>query len=62
MNDDNPTPEIDKHDPAKPISPQPDHSMNEEEPLGWDQAPKSPDEWNRHPRPDVPGGVPKKDD
>ncbi|MEM8873734.1 MAG: hypothetical protein AAGD32_05685 [Planctomycetota bacterium] len=51
------TPE--EHDPSKPIAEQPDHSMKDEEPLGWDQAPLSKPEWQRHPRPNMPGGVPK---
>lgn len=40
-----------QHDPSKPIAEQPDHSMKEEEQLGWDQAPPEshgPDD--RHPR------------
>lgn len=50
------------HDPSKPISPQPDHSMNQEEPLGWDQAPKGKDDMpaanTRHPRQGGKGGTP----
>lgn len=51
--------------PAKPetadraIRQQPDHSMKDEEPLGWDQAPMdihNPRE-KRHPRPKDPGGT-----
>lgn len=39
---------------------QPDHSMNQEEPLGWDQAPNedTPDADKRHPRQDGKGGTP----
>ena len=42
-----------------PAPAQPDHSMHEEEPLGWDQAPndiKNPRE-KRHPRTEGKGGV-----
>ena len=50
------------HDPSEPISPQPDHSMNDETPLGWDQAPKDvegvPAGNTRHPRQGGKGGVP----
>ena len=50
------------HDPSKPISPPPDHSMKDEQPLGWDQAPTEPDEMpagnTRHPRQGGKGGVP----
>lgn len=49
-------------DPSKPISPQPDHSMNDEEPLGWDQTPKDsadlPAGNTRHPRQGGKGGTP----
>ena len=44
---------------ASPTQPQPDHSMHEEEPLGWDQAPtdiKDPQQ-KRHPRKEGRGGV-----
>ena len=38
---------------------QPDHSMHDEEPLGWDQAPQdiSDPEKKRHPRSEGKGGV-----
>ena len=41
-------------------SPQPDHSMHEEEPLGWDQAPTDIDEprRKRHSRKEGKGGLP----
>ncbi len=45
---------------AKPMADQPDHSMHEEEPLGWDQAPtdeKDP-QRQRHPRTGGKGGTP----
>lgn len=43
-----------------PAPEQPDHSMKEEEPLGWDQAPTDIHEPNRqrHPRTEGKGGVP----
>ena len=39
---------------------QPDHSMQEEEPLGWDQAPADgvPEGEHRHPRQEGTGGTP----
>ena len=39
---------------------QPDHSMKDEEPLGWDQAPKNIDDPKdkRHPRTEGRGGTP----
>ena len=43
-----------------PAPEQPDHSMKDEEPLGWDQAPtdiKDP-EKQRHPRTEGKGGTP----
>ena len=43
----------------QPVGQQPDHSMHEEEPLGWDQAPsdiKDPRK-KRHPRTEGRGGV-----
>ena len=45
-------------DDAKP--PQPDHSMREEEPLGWDQAPTGTDQPTPHrqPRQMGKGGTP----
>jgi hypothetical protein len=45
--------------PDEPIMPQPDHSMHEEEPLGWDQRPQeaTPDERRKHPRPDGIGAI-----
>jgi hypothetical protein len=45
---------------AGPLMPQPDHSMHEEEPDGWDQAPTdihNPRE-KRHPRKEGKGGTP----
>lgn len=43
-----------------PVSQQPDHSMKDEEPLGWDQAPKEPAqrEQKRHSRLGGKGGTP----
>ena len=43
-----------------PPAGQPDHSMKEEEPLGWDQAPQEqvPDARKRHPRKEGKGGTP----
>jgi hypothetical protein len=41
------------------LPPQPDHSMKDEEPMGWDQAPtdiQAPDQ-KRHPRTEGKGGV-----
>ena len=46
-------------DRQQPLSPQPDHSMKEEEPMGWDQAPtdiQDPSQ-KRHPRTEGKGGV-----
>lgn len=49
---------------AKPTDPkpekQPDHSMKEEEPLGWDEAPTGdePEHEHRHPRQEGKGGTP----
>lgn len=45
---------------ATQTPPQPDHSMNEEEPLGWDQAPTDihDPKKKRHPRTEGKGGVP----
>jgi hypothetical protein len=44
---------------ARMPSEQPDHSMKEEEPLGWDQAPTNAQkpEMKRHPRTEGQGGV-----
>ena len=63
-----PDPESDRpatsaeHDPAKPISPEPDHSMQQEQPLGWDEAPKGRGQFpagnTRHPRQGGKGGTP----
>ena len=41
------------------LPPQPDHSMKDEEPHGWDQAPTDihTPEHQRHPRPDGKGGT-----
>jgi hypothetical protein len=43
-----------------PAPEQPDHSMKEEEPLGWDQAPTDIDDprQQRHPRTEGKGGTP----
>ena len=43
-----------------PAPEQPDHSMKEEEPEGWDQAPQDIDDpqQKRHPRTEGKGGVP----
>ena len=45
---------------ASPPQPQPDHSMNEEEPDGWDQAPSNiaNPRHKRHPRSEGKGGTP----
>ena len=45
---------------AVPNQPEPDHSMNEEEPLGWDQAPKGSEQGTPHrqPRQFGKGGTP----
>ncbi len=48
-------------DPNRMPPPEPaDHSMKEEEPLGWDQAPqgKTPDRDKRHPKTGGKGGTP----
>ena len=42
---------------AMPAPAQPDHSMKDEEPLGWDQAPQGRDN-QRHPRTGGQGGTP----
>jgi hypothetical protein len=44
---------------AQPTPAQPDHSMHEEEPLGWDQAPSDIQDprAKRHPRTEGKGGV-----
>ena len=51
-----------EHDPAAPISAPPDHSMKEEEPLGWDEAPMGRGQFpagnTRHPRQGGKGGTP----
>jgi hypothetical protein len=39
------------------VPPQPDHSMKDEEPLGWDQAPTGAGD-QRHPRTGGQGGTP----
>ncbi len=46
--------------PDDPKPKQPDHSMREEEPLGWDQAPTEGDQPtpHRHPRRMGKGGTP----
>jgi len=43
-----------------PKQQQPDHSMKDEEPMGWDQAPMEaqPNEMKRHPRVGGKGGTP----
>ena len=45
--------------PSDPKPPQPDHSMKEETPLGWDQAPKGSEQEkpHRHPRQEGTGGT-----
>lgn len=52
-----------KHTPGNNAKPkQPDHSMKDEEPLGWDQAPTEPSDMpggnTRHPRQGGKGGTP----
>lgn len=46
--------------PGSVAASQPDHSMNEEEPAGWDEAPQGavPAEFKRHPRIGGKGGTP----
>jgi hypothetical protein len=46
--------------PAAPAREQPDHSMHEEEPDGWDQAPSDirDNRQKRHPRTEGRGGTP----
>ena len=46
--------------PNDPLPPQPDHSMKQEEPLGWDQAPTGSGQQtpHRHPRQEGKGGTP----
>lgn len=46
--------------PNDPKPEQPDHSMKDEEPLGWDQAPTGDDQStpHRHPRREGKGGTP----
>jgi len=45
---------------ARPAPEQPDHSMHDEEPAGWDQAPNDIDDpaQKRHPRTGGKGGTP----
>ncbi|MDQ3440818.1 MAG: hypothetical protein M3478_10765 [Planctomycetota bacterium] len=45
---------------SRPAAEQPDHSMKEEEPDGWDQAPTDikDDRQKRHPRTEGKGGTP----
>jgi hypothetical protein len=59
-----PTRQVNAHDAVNlrggPAPDQPDHSMKDEEPLGWDQAPtdiRDP-EQQRHPRTEGKGGTP----
>jgi hypothetical protein len=49
-----------KRDNAAPPAEQPDHSMHDEEPDGWDQAPTdiSDNRQKRHPRTEGRGGTP----
>src|SRR5687767_13175916 len=49
-----------KADNAAPAAEQPDHSMHDEEPDGWDQAPTdiSDNRQKRHPRTEGRGGTP----
>jgi hypothetical protein len=49
--------QLNAHDSAAQTPPQPDHSMLEEEPLGWDQTPQNPKD-KRHPRTGGLGGTP----
>ncbi len=45
--------------PDDPKPPQPDHSMKEDQPLGWDTAPEDlPEGEERHPRQKGKGGTP----
>ena len=50
----------DPGEPAGPAPVQPDHSMKDEEPLGWDQAPTDigDNRHKRHPRTEGRGGTP----
>ena len=50
----------DPGEPAGPAADQPDHSMKDEEPTGWDQAPQSIQDprQKRHPRTEGKGGTP----
>ena len=47
-------------EPSGPAADQPDHSMKDEEPMGWDQAPNDIDDnrQKRHPRTEGRGGTP----
>ena len=49
-----------KRDNSAPLADQPDHSMHDEEPDGWDQAPTdiSDSRQKRHPRTEGRGGTP----
>ena len=49
-----------KRDNAAPLADQPDHSMHDEEPDGWDQAPTDiqDNRQKRHPRTEGKGGTP----
>jgi hypothetical protein len=52
--------EMPQADNAAPLAEQPDHSMHEEEPDGWDQAPTDirDNRQKRHPRTEGRGGTP----
>jgi hypothetical protein len=52
--------EVDDVATSRPAAEQPDHSMHEEEPMGWDQAPMDIHDPHskRHPRKEGKGGVP----
>jgi len=45
---------------SEPLPPPPDHSMKDEEPMGWDQAPTDihDPQQQRHPRTEGKGGTP----
>jgi hypothetical protein len=50
----------DPGEPSEPAPDQPEHSMKDEEPMGWDQAPQDihEDRQKRHPRTEGRGGTP----
>jgi hypothetical protein len=60
-NKQDPQRQINAHETSgRPAPPQPDHSMNDEEPDGWDQAPTDihDPKQKRHPRHEGKGGTP----